>query len=101
MSVTLLNKAVCAFIIPGVGEGSSLDGLVAPGGTITVTDSVADTDFVRNLIEIGDLEEAESLTGDDVLGQLREKAVELGIEVNEVWKEARLRKEIAKAQAAQ
>lgn len=101
MFVTLLNKAVCAFIIPGVGQGSSLDGLVAPGATITVDDSVADSDFVRNLIDIGDLEEIESRAGDGDIEALREQAGRAGVKVNKTWGETRLREEIAKAQAAQ
>lgn len=99
MSVTLFNNAVCAFIIPGVGEGSSLDGLVAPGGTITVADSVADSDFVRNLIDIGDLQETEARAddGDDDINSLREQAGRAGVRVNKTWGKARLLDEIAKA----
>lgn len=54
--VVLKNTAVCVIIIPGAVAGSELGGLVAPGDEITVSASVANTDFVKNLINIGELD---------------------------------------------
>ncbi|NWC11874.1 hypothetical protein HX776_24110 [Pseudomonas agarici] len=74
---------------------------------VEVPDSVAKIDFVKALLKNGDLRrvgedelDSEDDGSDEVITQLREEAVSLGIEVNPVWKEARLRKEIAKAQPA-
>ncbi len=74
---------------------------------VEVPDAVAKIDFVKALLKNGDLRrvgedelDSEDDDSDEVITQLREEAVALGIQVNEVWKEARLRKEIAKAQPA-
>lgn len=76
---------------------------------VEVPDAAAKIDFVKALLKNGDLrrvgaDELEDEESDDdsdgVITQLQEEAAGLGIEVNPVWKEARLRKEIAKAQPA-
>lgn len=56
MPAVLRNTAKCGIIIPGVDEHDSLAGLVAPGQSITVPTAVANTDFVKNLLEIGELD---------------------------------------------
>lgn len=56
MKVVLKNTAVCVIIIPGVVKDSELGGLVAPGEQITVPAVVANTDFVKNLINVGELD---------------------------------------------
>jgi len=76
---------------------------------VEVPDAVAKIDFVKALLKNGDLRRvgADDLEVDDegdddsdgVITQLQEEAAGLGIEVNPVWKEARLRKEIAKARS--
>ena len=101
MNVILKNNAKSGIIIPGVGELAKLDGLVAPGDTISVDEQLTKTDFIQHLIETGHLivagtevtVEAEP-TGD--IEALREQAEILGIEVDKRWKAGRLREEIAK-----
>ncbi len=76
---------------------------------VEVPDEAAKIDFVKALLKNGDLRRvgADELEVDDegdddsdgVITQLQEEAAGLGIEVNPVWKEARLRKEIAKARS--
>ena len=76
---------------------------------VEVPDEAAKIDFVKALLKNGDLRRvgADELEVDDegdddsdgVIAQLQEEAAGLGIEVNPVWKEARLRKEIAKARS--
>lgn len=56
-TVTLKNIAACAIIIPGVG--SDIEGLVAPGDTIKISSTIADCDFVKHLIHIGELDIAD------------------------------------------
>lgn len=77
---------------------------------VEVPDAAAKIDFVKALLKNGDLRRvgADELGDDDegdddsdaIIAQLQEEAAGLGIEVNPVWKEARLRKEIAKAKPA-
>lgn len=106
MSVTLKNTAVCAFIIPGVGEGSSLAGLIAPGESLTVDGSIVECDFVQNLVKIGHLQmtgaallekgDEEEPEGEEI-DLLRAEAEDLGISIDKRWGIGRLKEEIAKA----
>lgn len=106
MSVTLKNTAVCAFIIPGVGEGSSLAGLIAPGESLTVDDSIVECDFVQNLVKIGHLQmtgaallekDGEEEPEGEEIDLLRAEAEDLGISIDKRWGIGRLKEEIAKA----
>jgi hypothetical protein len=106
MSVTLKNTAVCAFIIPGVGEGSSLAGLIAPGESLTVDDSIVECDFVQNLVEIGHLQmtgaallekgDEEEPEGEEI-DLLRAEAEDLGIAIDKRWGIAKIKEAINNA----
>lgn len=65
MKIVLKNTAVCVIIIPGVVKDSELGGLVAPGEQITVPVEVANTDFVKNLINIGELDLVDEIEDED------------------------------------
>ena len=59
--VILKNTARCGIILPGLGELAELKGLVAPGETIEVPDEVADSEYVKNLVNIGEIVEVERI----------------------------------------
>ncbi len=95
------------FLVDGVETGYPI--LPGENPAVEVPDEAAKIDFVKALLKSGDLRRvgADELGDDDegdddsdgVIAQLQEEAAGLGIEVNPVWKEARLRKEIAKARS--
>lgn len=105
-NATIKNTATCAILIPHAG--ADLEGLIAPGDTIEVSEKSLGTDFVKNLIEIGELElvgssiqivksdDDEDEEGEE-LELLRTEAEELGINVDKRWGINRLKEEIAKA----
>jgi len=96
MKTILRNTAACNILIPFVGEG--LDGLVSPGKEITVGEESMATDFVKNLIQLGELANLGEVTeGEPSLDELRAKCDELGIEQNARWSRAKLQLEIDKA----
>jgi hypothetical protein len=99
MAQTILrNAARCNIILPFVGE--ELEGLVSPGDEITVGPATMETDFVKNLIEIGELIDLGDVheydAGELSLEELRAKCDELGIERSDRWSRAKLQLEIAK-----
>lgn len=101
MTVKLTNNAKCAIIVPGVGELAKLEGLVAPGDSIEVDESLTKSDFIQHLIDEGYLvvsgvQPVAVTTEPDELDALREQAEMLGIEVDKRWKAGRLREEITK-----
>lgn len=69
---------------------------------VEVPDAVAKIDFVKALLENGDLRRvgADELGDEDEddIDALRADAEALGIKIDKRWKEAKLREEIAKAQ---
>ncbi|EPT3121735.1 hypothetical protein ACVQEB_003958 [Pseudomonas aeruginosa] len=71
---------------------------------VEVPDAVAKIDFVKALLENGDLRRvgADELGDEDEddIDALREQAGRAGIKVNKTWGAARLREEIAKATAS-
>lgn len=88
-------------------NGPSKDGeqqkfRILPGDNpaVEVPDALCKSDFVKNLIEIGDLRIMPSEDADD-LEALREEARSLGIEVDDRWKSKRLTAEIEKAKSGQ
>lgn len=100
MAVNIKNNAKSAIIIPGVGDIAKLDGIVAPGDTLTVDEQLVKSDFVQHLVSTGEL----IVTGaviepepeNQVLSALRGQAEMLGISVNKRWGVDRLREEITK-----
>lgn len=96
MPTILRNNARCGIIIPFVGQ--DIDGLVAPGCEITAPDEAMETDFVKNLINIGELINLGSVEdGELTIEQLRAKCDELGIEHSPRWSKATLKAAIEKA----
>lgn len=71
---------------------------------VEVPDAVAKIDFVKALLENGDLRRvgADELGDEDEddIDALREQAGRAGVKVNNTWGAARLREEIAKATAS-
>lgn len=71
---------------------------------VEVPDAVAKIDFVKALLENGDLRRvgADELGDEDEddIDALREQAGRAGVKVNKTWGAARLREEIAKVAAA-
>lgn len=71
---------------------------------VEVPDAVAKIDFVKALLENGDLRRvgADELGDEDEddIDALREQAGRAGVKVNKTWGAARLREEIAKATAS-
>lgn len=100
MNVTVKNIAKRAIVVPGVGELALLEGLVAPGDSVVVDESLTKTDFIRHLVRKGEL----VITGvviepepeNDELTALREQADMLGIQHNKRWGVVKFREEIAK-----
>ncbi|AVD86196.1 hypothetical protein [Pseudomonas sp. SWI44] len=71
---------------------------------VEVPDAVAKIDFVKALLESGDLrrvgaDELDDEDDADDIDALREQADLAGVKVNKTWGAARLREEIAKATA--
>lgn len=69
---------------------------------VNVPDNLCDSDFVQNLIAIGELIEVAAPAGaedGDELSALRDEALLLGIKVVKTWKADRIRAEIDKANA--
>jgi hypothetical protein len=74
---------------------------IKPGDNpaVNVPDSLCDSDFVQNLLAIGDLAEEAAPAGaedGDELSTLRDEALLLGIKVVKTWKADRIRAEIQK-----
>lgn len=101
MNVTVKNIAKRAIVVPGVGELALLEGLVAPGDSLTVDESLTKSDFIQHLVSTGDL----IVTGAEVetvdLSALREQAETLGIQHNKRWSAAKFREEIGKVTDAE
>jgi len=107
----LKNEAARLITINHLVDGVETSYPILPGENpaVEVPDAVAKIDFVKALLKNGDLRRVgadeldaeEDDDGDDVITQLRDEAIELGIEVNGRWGEKRLREEIAKAQPAE
>lgn len=105
----LKNEAARLITIKHVVDGELKSYQILPGDNpaVEVPDAVGKIDFVKALIDSGDLRradagEAEVDEGedDDDIEVLRAEAEALDIKVDKRWKEDRLREEIAKAQAA-
>ncbi|MGL4250944.1 MAG: hypothetical protein ACRCR1_10035 [Aeromonas sp.] len=100
MTVTIQNNARCGIIIPGMGELAEVGGLVAPGNTIDVPDTVADSDYVQYLVSIGELAEV-ARTTEVSMDDLRAEAKALGIDVSNRWSRETLVNRIAEANNAE
>jgi len=105
----LKNEAARLITIHHLVDGEKASYKILPGKNpaVEVPDEVKKIDFVKALLENGDLriagaDEAESDDEDDGddIDSLREQAGRAGVKVNKTWGETRLREEIAKAQAA-
>ncbi len=88
----LMNNAACIIIIPGMGDGKSLDGMIAPLQTLDVPDALCGHPFVQGCIERGELvKRGESAPVESTLDALRRECDEQGIEYDKRWGEAKLR----------
>lgn len=99
MNTIVKNNSKRAIIVPGVGELAMLGGLVAPGATLEVGESLTQTDFMRHLESVGDIvitSAPVASTSSDELEALRDQAEMLGITVNKRWGAAKLQEEIDK-----
>ncbi|MGF6394283.1 hypothetical protein [Pseudomonas plecoglossicida] len=105
----LKNEAARLITIKHVANGELTSYQILPGENpaVEVPDAVAKIDFVKALLENGDLRrvgadelEADDSDDDDDIDALREQAGRAGVKVNKTWGAARLREEIAKASAA-
>ncbi|MGL5726376.1 MAG: hypothetical protein ACRCYD_00760 [Plesiomonas sp.] len=111
MTVTIQNNANCGIIIPGMGELAEVGGLVAPGNTIDVPDTVADSEYVQYLVSIGELVEVARIVDTDTpeevppvetsMDDLRAEAKALGIDVSNRWSRETLVNRIAEANNAE
>jgi len=102
----LKNEAARLITINYLVDGVEASYPILPGENpaVEVPDEVAKIDFVKALLKNGDLRRvgADELGVDDSEDEdLTAQAEALGIKVGKTWDEARLREEIAKAQAAQ
>lgn len=106
----LKNEAARLITIKHVVDGELKSYQILPGENpaVEVPDAVGKIDFVKALIDSGDLRRADASdaeidedddAGDDIEA-LREQAGRAGVKVNKTWGAARLREEIAKATAA-
>lgn len=104
----LKNEAARLITINHLVDDKETSYRILPGENpaVEVPDAVAKIDFVKALLKNGDLRrvgsdelDIEEEDDSDVLGQLRDRATELGIEVGGRWGEKRLREEIAKVEA--
>lgn len=84
----------------GDGYPEFYDVLPGENPAVDVPDALCKSDFVKNLIKIGELVQTvapESDAADDDLESLRNEALLLGIDVDKKWKAPRIRAEIDKA----
>lgn len=88
------NNAMCGIIIPGIGE--ELEGLIAPGASLEIPDSMRDHPFVAGLLERGELVERDA-PGRMGIDELRAKCDELGVKYDNRWGVKRLQEEIEAA----
>lgn len=102
----LKNEAARLITIKHVVDGELTSYQILPGENpaVEVPDAVGKIDFVKALLESGDLRRvgADELDDEDGAGDidaLREQAGRAGVKVNKTWGAARLREEIAKATA--
>lgn len=74
---------------------------VKPGDNpaVEVPDELCKSDFVKNLIDTGDLIKVAAPEADDDLEALRDEAMLLGIDVKKTWNAAKIRAEIDKVNA--
>ena len=105
MKVALKNNAKCGIIIPGVGELGDLKGMIVPGEILEVESEFTKNDFVRNLLETGELsymsavpvdideEPADEMAGVDI-DTLRKQCDLLGIDYTPRWGAAKLQQAI-------
>ena len=87
---------------PMTGEGYTEHYDVLPGENppTEVPDALCKSDFVKNLIKIGELTQVVAPESDgNYLGALRDEAMLLGIKVDKKWDAARIQSEIDKANA--
>ncbi|WP_017903597.1 hypothetical protein [Pseudomonas asplenii] len=105
----LKNEAARLITIKHKANGELISYQILPGEnpSVEVPDELAKIDFVKALLDIGDLRRVgadelnddESEEGGDDIEVLRAEAEALGIKVDKRWKEAKLREEIAKVSA--
>lgn len=101
----LKNEAARLITIKHVVDGELASYQILPGENpaVEVPDAVGKIDFVKALLESGDLRRvgADELDDEDEgdIEALREQAGRVGVKVNKTWGAARLREEIAKATA--
>lgn len=99
----LKNEAARLITIKHVVDGELASYQILPGENpaVEVPDAVGKIDFVKALLESGDLRRvgADELDDEDAddIEALREQAGRAGIKVNRTWGKARLLEEIAKA----
>jgi hypothetical protein len=100
----LKNEAARLITIHHLVSGEKASYKILPGENpaVEVPDEVAKLDFVKALLQNGDLRrvgedelDAEDDDGDDIEA-LREQAGRAGVKVNKTWGKARLLEEIAK-----
>lgn len=105
----LKNEAARLITIKHVVDGELTSYQILPGENpaVEVPDAVGKIDFVKSLLENGDLRRVgadelgdESEDDSDDIDVLREQAGRAGVKVNKTWGAARLREEIAKVAAA-
>ncbi|WP_457967630.1 hypothetical protein M1D68_15930 [Pseudomonas sp. R4-84] len=105
----LKNEAARLITIHHLVDGEKASYKILPGENpaVEVPDAVAKIDFVKALLQNGDLRrvgddelDAEDDGGDDIEA-LREQAGRAGVKVNKTWGKARLLEEIAKAAKAE
>lgn len=64
---------------------------------VEVPDELCKSDFVKNLLDTGDLTRMTPAEASDDLGALRDEAMLLGIKVDKKWDAARIQSEIDNA----
>lgn len=64
---------------------------------VEVPDALCTSDFVKNLMRIGELTQVSAPTHSDDLEALRDEAMLLGIRIDKKWDAAKLQSEIDKA----
>lgn len=102
----LKNEAARLITINHLVDGEQASYQILPGENpaVEVPDAVKKIDFVKALLDNGDLrivdggEDSDDDSEDDI-DSLREQAGRAGVKVNKTWGAARLREEIAKATA--
>lgn len=103
----LKNEAARLITIKHVVDGELTSYQILPGENpaVEVPDAVGKIDFVKALLESGDLrrvgaDELGDEDDSDDIDALREQAGRAGVKVNKTWGADRLREEIAKATGA-